>query len=271
MNARTGMLYDYVQNDSDIPIPSPLSYVIDEDELQRTSVDLSTNVQGRNLLDLCISNRLRILNGRHNGDRQGKYTCYTSRGYSVVDYVIVSADMQCRMTNFCVATLKTYSDHCPLEFAFTVTFANPSIEAQTVWTDSEDMNNMPSNLIMNISGPLKWEKTKFINSLKDKNVVEKAVILQRSLTSEPPNIGATKLTAFLTELVKDSNGVNGTEKCNKNHKRKTTNGFPNNHWFDAEYRAQKRKVKYAKNYFYLSPGMKTNGKHTFLRRKFIRE
>ena len=216
-------------------------------------MDLSTNVQGRNLLDLCISNRLRILNGRHNGDRQGKYTRYTSRGCSVVDYVIVSADMQCRITNFCVATLKTYSDHCPLEFAFTVTFANPSIEDQTVWTDSEDMNNMPSNLIVNISGLLKWGKTKFINSLKDKNVVEKAVTLQRSLTSEPPNIGATKLTAFLTELAKDSNGANGTEKCNKNHKRRTTNGFPNNHWFDAECKAQKRKVNDAKNNLYLNP------------------
>ena len=73
MNARTGMLCDYVRNDSDIPIPFPLSYIIDEDEFQRTSMDLSTNVQGRNLLDLCISNRLRILNGRHNGDSQGRY------------------------------------------------------------------------------------------------------------------------------------------------------------------------------------------------------
>ena len=72
-----------------------------------------------------------------------------------MDYVIVSADMQCRITNFCVATLKTYSDHCPLEFTFTATVANPSTEAQTVWTDSEDMNNMLSKVIMNISGPLK--------------------------------------------------------------------------------------------------------------------
>ena len=58
MNARTGTLCDYVRNDYDIPIPSPLSYVIDEDEIQCTSMDLSTIVQGRNLLDLCISNQL---------------------------------------------------------------------------------------------------------------------------------------------------------------------------------------------------------------------
>ena len=118
-------------------------------------MDLSINVQGRNLLDLCISNRLRILNGRHNSDSQGRYTCYTSRGCSVVDYVIVSANMQSRITNFCVATLKTCSDHCPLEITFTATVANPSTEAQTVWTDSEDINNMLSKEIMNISGPLK--------------------------------------------------------------------------------------------------------------------
>ena len=162
----------------------------------------------------------------------------------------MSANMHCRITHFCVATLKTYSDHCPLEFTFTVTVANPSNEAQIVWTDSEDMIIMPSKVIMNISGPLKREKNNFINSLKDKNVVEKAIILQRSLTTEPPNIGAAKLTAFLIELVKDSNGVNGTEKFNKNHKRKK-NGFPNNHWFDAECKAQKKKVNDAKNNFYL--------------------
>ena len=121
-------------------------------------MDLSTDVQGRKFLDLCISNRFRILNGQHNCDSQGRYTCYTNRRCSVVDYVIVSANMQCRITNFCVAALKTYSNHCPLEFTFTVTVANPSTEAQTVRTDSEDMNNMSSKLIINNTVPLKWEK-----------------------------------------------------------------------------------------------------------------
>ena len=129
---------------------------------------------------------------------------------------------------------------------------------------------MLSNLIVNISGPLKWEKNNFINSLKDKNVVEKAVILQRSLTSEPPNIGATKLTAFLTKLVKDSNGVNGTEKCNKNHKRRTTNGFPNNHWFNAECKAQKRKVNDAKNNFYINPRDEDKRKAYFREKKIYK-
>ena len=188
-----------------------------------------------------------------------------------MDYVIMSANMHCRITHFCVATLKTYSDHCPLEFTFTVTVANPSNEAQIVWTDSEDMNIMPSKVIMNISGPLKREKNNFINSLKDKNVVEKAIILQRSLTSEPPNIGAAKLTAFLIELVKDSNGVNGTEKFNKNHKRKKKMDFQITTGLMLSVRLKRKRSTMQKIISILSQGMKTNAKHTSVRRKSITE
>ena len=123
---------------------------------------------------------------------------------------------------------------------------------------------------MNISGPLKWGENNFINSQKDINVVEKAIILQRSLTSEPPNIGAAKLIALITELVKDSNGVNGTEKFNKNHKIKTINGFPYNHWFDAECKAQNRKVNDAKNNFYLSPRDEDRRKAYFSEKKIYK-
>ena len=51
---------------SEIPIHSPLTYVVDK-EFPRRSRDTSINTQGRCLLDMCISSRLRIMNGRHKG------------------------------------------------------------------------------------------------------------------------------------------------------------------------------------------------------------
>ena len=66
MNTRTGNMSDFIQNDSEIPIHSPLTYVVDK-EFPRTSKDMSVNAQGRCLLDMCISSRLRIMNGRHRG------------------------------------------------------------------------------------------------------------------------------------------------------------------------------------------------------------
>ena len=93
LNARTGTIGDYIESDNDMPEYSPLTYSVDEDH-PRVSQDTTVNMQGRCLLDLCIGSRLRILNGRHKGDSSGKYTCYTPNGCSVVDYVIVSADIQ---------------------------------------------------------------------------------------------------------------------------------------------------------------------------------
>ena len=63
MNARTGILKDYAENDSDLPVDIPLNYTIDQ-EVPRQSKDTSVNPQGRVLLDLCISARMRIVNGR---------------------------------------------------------------------------------------------------------------------------------------------------------------------------------------------------------------
>ena len=56
----------------------------------RNSYDKTVNSRGTDLLDLCISADLNIVNGRKIGDANGKYTCFTWNGSSVVDYVITS-------------------------------------------------------------------------------------------------------------------------------------------------------------------------------------
>ena len=90
-------------------------------------------------------------------------------------------------------------------------------------------------------------------------MVEKTIILQKISHLRTTNIGATELTALLTELVKDSNGVNGAKKFNKKHKIETS-GFLNNCWFDVECKVQNRKVNDAKNNFSLSPKDKNRSK-----------
>ena len=55
------------------------------------SEDKKVNNYGKELIDLCISSRLRILNGRIGMDKeQGTFTCGTPRGSSVVDYSVAS-------------------------------------------------------------------------------------------------------------------------------------------------------------------------------------
>jgi hypothetical protein len=45
--------------------------------------------RGKDLIDLRISNQLRIVNDRVLGDTFGNFTCYTTHGASTVDYVLV--------------------------------------------------------------------------------------------------------------------------------------------------------------------------------------
>jgi hypothetical protein len=65
---------------------------------------LYTNIdqRGKELLNLCICNQIRILNGRVLGEMFGNYTCDTSNGSSVVDYVLVSENILEQMFFSCI-------------------------------------------------------------------------------------------------------------------------------------------------------------------------
>jgi hypothetical protein len=53
------------------------------------SYDNKLDARGRPLLELCVTTKMRILNGRVIGDLFGKYTCHKPTGSSVVDYSLV--------------------------------------------------------------------------------------------------------------------------------------------------------------------------------------
>ena len=62
LNARTGLITDFIADDSSIHMSSLASYVVDNKILHH-SKDVIVNSQGRHLLDQCIGSRLRIING----------------------------------------------------------------------------------------------------------------------------------------------------------------------------------------------------------------
>ena len=80
--------------------------------------------RGRDLIDICIGQQLRILNGRALGDMLGQYTCHTPNGSSTVDYVIVSEKFLDQVLFFRVTEfIPTLSDtHCKLEWAITARY-----------------------------------------------------------------------------------------------------------------------------------------------------
>ena len=90
LNSRIGRKNDYIVNDDNQYLPLFDTYMADKQILRRQSNDSKVDTRGKDLLDMCRSQHLRVLNGRIIGDLFGKYTCFKPKGASVVDYVILS-------------------------------------------------------------------------------------------------------------------------------------------------------------------------------------
>lgn len=118
LNARTANNLDLIDNDNDTATLSP-DYIIDKQIPPRNNFDMVLNERGKELLDMCVSSRLRILNGRTVGDTLGYFTCHKWNGSSVVDYAVVSENLLAckRICYFKVhQTLGDLSDHCCISF-----------------------------------------------------------------------------------------------------------------------------------------------------------
>ena len=84
----------------------------------RITEDKVLNENGRELLKICQSNSLFIVNGRIGPDPDGRYTCHPSQGNSVVDYVIVGGDILPYATNFRISEESPISDHCNITVSY---------------------------------------------------------------------------------------------------------------------------------------------------------
>ena len=106
-NARCGTDNDFVSNDLDDFIPIDPNYVADNSRI-RYSRDSKLDSRGKELLDFCIGNNLRILNGRILGDSLGNFTCFNVHGQSVVDYVIASEEVLSHVLTFKVSSFNHF-------------------------------------------------------------------------------------------------------------------------------------------------------------------
>ena len=93
---------------------------------------------GRNLLDLCQSARMRILNGRTIGDLFGAKTCYKWNGSSTVDYAIYEEDALHEISYMQVKKfVGDLSDHCAISVGLRVIDNKSMATINTIKTYSE--------------------------------------------------------------------------------------------------------------------------------------
>ena len=124
-NARVSTDPDFIANDDNTFLPLYSSYTIDSQIKNRHNMDPKLDNRGKELLDMCVANQLRILNGRTFGDMFGKYTCFTPNGCSTVDYVLASENILNQILYFNISDfLPTLSDcHCLLQWSMSARFS----------------------------------------------------------------------------------------------------------------------------------------------------
>ena len=191
LNARTGTLKDYVVSDNDTStfqtIPLPPNYNNDNFNVLRNNNDPITNDWGKFIVDLCISARLCILNGRTNGDITGKCTCIKRAGISTVDLNIITKDLYNDINYFNVKEFTEWSDHCPVAMSMKI---NKNI---TENPSTSSLGDLPPKYI--------WDQA---NASAFLNGIASQSDLLNNLCQETPQNNINNITKTLTSVITDA-------------------------------------------------------------------
>ena len=145
MNARTSNVSDYIENDSVDHLQLPDNYNLEINLPTRVNKDdKPVNENGHSLLNFCKSTGYKIVNGRM-GDNSSNHTCVTSRGSSVVDYVLLKPGYFTLIDNFYIQSSSLHSDHNVVEFSINVVSNENSpvrkcVEQKYVWDNKKKEN-----------------------------------------------------------------------------------------------------------------------------------
>ena len=130
-NSRTGNMSDCLGSsctETACSYPPGSEQMLSKGNMHRNNCDKTVNVFGRNLLDMCKSTDMRIVNGRTLGDFYGNLTFYNIVGSSTVDYVLVQNNILNFVANFSVLPFTYLSDHCPIKMVFSACCSSDTIK-----------------------------------------------------------------------------------------------------------------------------------------------
>lgn len=263
-NSRTGTGLDFIINDDTAHIPiNETDYNVDTTTQGRVSQDCVIDTRGKELLELCICNQLRILNGRFIGNSNGKFTCYKPNGCSIVDYFILSESLLPQVLYVHVSDFKAAFSDCHSKVSMKL-MANFEREA-----NFDNLIDFPARFIWNNESIQTFQETfahpATQNDIK-KFMDEKISLHKVSIDTATNNIHVIFEKVCSVSLKK------------KKRKKKIINN-ENKNWFDQELTAVKRQLEdkaYLMSKFPNDPLVrgsffKMNKKYAKLRKKKKRE
>ena len=196
-NGRTATEPDSVISDSVKHGPSTPDYILDQCLTTRLNQDVCLNERGKAILDLCVSARLRILNGRKLGDSLGFFTCHKYNGSSTVDYALVNENMLSDILYFHVHnSLSDISDHCQISVGLkcTKTYINSTPKVPFV--------NLPSGFKWSKDSTFKFQKA--LLAVKSQDAIKAFLNTSYGESEADLDRAALKVNEIITEAAKTS-------------------------------------------------------------------
>ena len=225
MNARTSTTPDYVMNiDLDqLNLPPDLTNLGDPPP-PRNNMDTFVNGDCDELIDVCVSNDLIILNGRTLGDLFGTKTFYGPRGTSTPDYSLAPLNMYKSIMYMKVLPFTRFSDHRSLKLR--IDLKNNFSPDNT----SFDFQQFPSRF--------KWREDSANLFRHEINTTESQQLFDDIINNCDHCKDSSQLCNSFTKIIIDA----ATRSLKKVNMRKK---IPNHKWFNKECVTAKRRLNRA--------------------------
>lgn len=219
-NARTADKLDVITDDTSKYLPLFDSYSVDNTTRVRRSHDTVIDTRGKELLEFCIQNQLRIMNGRCLGDIFGHYTCFNPLGQSTVDYLLASEKITNQLLYFKVSEfIPTLSDcHCKISWEILAKFQH-SLSTRS----EEKLHKVPINYTWTEGSDTRFQEA--LNSPNIQSKINNFLFRADKCTHEK-----------ISELISDFENIilSSADLSLKKPKFKNKNKDKNKKWLDAD-------------------------------------
>ena len=235
-NARTSKLDDFISNKGNQHLPDHTQD--NTNEKTREHFDSITNNHGKNLIQICKSCDLRILNGRTKGDSLGKPTFHGMRGRSVIDYAICNTSLMKSINSFIVKPPSYLSDHSQI-----TTWINTKKTIDTFHSN----NTCNPNFSHKLPNQFIWDNNFFrtyTDCLRSPNIQQKIqnfLINEYSTNSDGINNCLNDFEDIILEA-----GMKSL-KIKKVTRHREIRNTTNKKWFDKECRFKRHTVRKIEN------------------------
>ena len=205
---------------------------------KRSSFDNEINSNGKELLQICKSLNLNILNGRKSGDTLGKPTYYNYKGFSVVDYFITDQDCFHEIESFVVKAPNYLSDHSQIVTWLAISKSNEH------FSDSIDNSlsyKIPERYIWDSESPDKFKRS--LEHNETQYLINNFMMTNYSSSPDAIKTAISDFNTILTTSAKHSLKI--TSK--KRRLKRNGENVINKKWFDRDCRFQRIKLRCLSN------------------------